>query len=99
IVKEMNERHGEDLTKEHLLAYDQMMSSFDEKPDVVGAAIANNDFEAFLKIAFAPVFLDTVINQANANDEILKLILADPRFLEASLRYVGRSVYDTARSG
>lgn len=97
IVKEMNERHGSDLTEEHKLVLDQYHEAFSAIPAVIDAAQNNDDFDAFKKIAFAPLFLDTVINQMNANEEIFKLILADPRMREAFTEYLARTVYDEAR--
>jgi type I restriction enzyme R subunit len=97
IVKEMNERHGEDLTEAHMLTLDQYTGRFAAEPAVVEAARANNDFEAFRKIAFSPVFLDTIISQMNTNEEVFKLILSDERMRDAFERYVAQTVYDTAR--
>ncbi|HUF95070.1 MAG TPA: hypothetical protein VMO52_03220, partial [Acidimicrobiia bacterium] len=99
IIKEMNERHGEDLTQEHMITLDQYTGRFSAEPQVVEAAKANDDFEAFRKIAFSPVFLDTIISQMNTNEEVFKLILSDERMREAFERYVAQTVYDTARSG
>jgi type I restriction enzyme R subunit len=98
IVQEMNERHGSDLTEEHKLALDQYHEAFAAIPAVTDAA-KNNEFDAFKKIAFAPLFLDTVINQMNANEEVFKLILADARMREAFTDYLARTVYDQAREG
>lgn len=60
-------------------------------------AATANDFEAFKKVAFSPVFLDTIINQMNANEEIFKLILADERMRGLFTEFIGRSVYDRVR--
>jgi hypothetical protein len=50
------------------------------------------------KVAFAPVFLDTIINQMDANEEIFKPILADDRMRGLFVEFIGRSVYDQIRA-
>jgi hypothetical protein len=98
IVAEMNERHGTELTDEHKLTLKQYESAFASNPDVVQAGTANNDFEAFKKVAFSPLFLDTIINQMDANEEIFKLILAEDRMRELFTEFLARSVYDQIRT-
>ena len=97
IVREMNEKHGTELTDDHKLTLKQYEGAFVSNPDVVKAATAN-DFDAFKKVAFSPVFLDTIINQMNANEEIFKLILADERMRGLFTEFIARSVYDKVRS-
>ena len=97
IVREMNEKYGQDLTDEDKLVLDQYQGAFVTNPAVVEAAQNNEDFEAFKKIAFSPVFLDTIINQMGANEKIFKLILAEDRMRELFTNYLARTVYDQVR--
>jgi hypothetical protein len=76
---------------------DQYQGAFVTNPAVVEAAQNNEDFEAFKKIAFSPVFLDTIINQMGANEKIFKLILAEDRMRELFTNYLARTVYDQVR--
>lgn len=98
IVQEMNEKHGTELTEAHKLTLSQYDMVFRTNQTVVDAAVANDDYEAFKKVAFEPVFLDTIINQMDANEEIFKLILADDRMRALFVEFIGRSVYDQIRA-
>lgn len=97
IVREMNERFGTNLTEEHRLTLDQYTERFGQDERIVEAARANDDYSTFEEIAFEPVFLDTIISQMDANEDIFKLILSDDGMRAAFARYVGRTVYETAR--
>jgi hypothetical protein len=99
IVREMNDKHCTELTEAHKLTPRQYDMVFTNNPMMVEAAVANDDYEAFKKVALAPVFLDTIINQMDANEEIFKLILADGRMRELFVEFIGRSVYDQIRAG
>lgn len=47
----------------------------------------------------APSFLDAIINQMDANEEIFKLILAEDRMRELFTEFLARSAYDQIREG
>lgn len=98
IVRDMNEKFGQELTDEHRLTLDQYTERFGQDGRIVEAARANDDYSTFEEIAFEPVFLDTIISQMDANEEIFKLILADDGMRAAFARYVGRTVYENARA-
>lgn len=99
IVEEMNERFGQGLTEEHLLVLDQYEGAFLANKELIEAALANNDIEAFKTIVFEPAFMDTIINQMDANEEIFKLILADDRMRALFTDYLAQNVYDRIRKG
>lgn len=63
---------------------------------VVDAA-RNREVDAFRKIVFSPLFLDTIINQMDTNEKIFNVILADLRIREAFTDYLARTGYDDAR--
>ena len=97
IIEEMNERFGHGLTEEHRLVLDQYEGAFLTNTALVQAARANDDVETFKKIVFEPAFLDTIITQMGANEEIFKLILADDRMRALFSDYLAQTVYDQIR--
>jgi len=46
---------------------------------------------------FEPAFLDTIITQMGANEEIFKLLLADDRMRALFSDYLAQTVYDQIR--
>lgn len=97
IVTEMNDRFGKELTDEHRLTFDQLGAAMQLNETVVEAAKNNENYANFRDIVFTPLFLGTVINQMDANEEIFKIILSDERMRDLFTDYTARTVYDTVR--
>ena len=65
---------------------------------VTGAKLAqarNNDFDNF-RLVFERLFVATIIDRMDANDEIFQKILGDDTFKELLLEWYARQVFNKA---
>ncbi len=63
----------------------------------VAHAARNNDFDQFRDVVFEPQFLQTVINQMDANEKIFRTVLSDEHMRSLFATYLARTVYDEVR--
>ncbi len=95
IIRVLNEQFGLNLDEKDKLLFDQFEESWLANPDVVAQA-QNNDFDNF-KLVFQNLFLGTVIDRMDANEEIFKRILDSEEFKNTLLLWYATEVYRKAR--
>ena len=94
IIRILNEQFGLQLTDTDKLLFDQFEEVWLSNSDILAQA-RNNDFDNFL-LVFQRLFLDTVINRMDVNDEIFQRILNDANFKELLLEWYARQVFSKA---
>ena len=95
IIRVLNEQFGLNLDEKDKLLFDQFEEAWLANPDVVAQA-QNNDFDNF-KLVFQNLFLGTVIDRMDANEEIFKRILDSEEFKNTLLLWYATEVYRKAR--
>lgn len=95
IIRILNEQFGLNLDDKDKLLFDQFEETWLANPDVVAQAL-NNDFDNF-KLVFQNLFLSTVIDRMDANEEIFKRILDSEDFKNTLLLWYATEVYRKAR--
>jgi type I restriction enzyme R subunit len=95
IIRVLNEQFGLNLNENDKLLFDQFEEAWLANPDVVAQA-QNNDFDNF-KLVFQNLFLSTVIDRMDANEEIFKRILDSEEFKNTLLLWYATEVYRKAR--
>ena len=76
------------------MLFDQFEESWLDNSDVLAQA-RNNDFDNF-RLVFERLFLATIIDRMDANDEIFQKILGDDAFKELLLEWYARQVFSKA---
>lgn len=96
IIRILNEQFGLNLDEKDKLLFDQFEQAWLEDPDVLAQA-QNNDFDNF-KLVFERLFLSTVIDRMDSNDEIFKRILDVPGFKDALMAWYALEVFRKANA-
>lgn len=97
IVEVLNERFGTTLTEVDKLLFDQFEEGWVADEELSDQA-RNNSLDNF-RFAFERKFLQTIVAQAGANEEIYKRILDDEDFQETLAEFYLRKVYKRLREG
>jgi type I restriction enzyme R subunit len=95
IIRILNEQFGLNLDENDKLLFDQFEETWLANKDVVAQA-QNNDFDNF-KLVFQNLFLSTVIDRMDSNEEIFKRILDNDDFKNTLLTWYATEVYRKAR--
>ena len=95
IIEALNERFGMSLDEKDQLLFDQFEESWASDPEVVAQA-KNNEFENF-RLVFDRMFLGTIVNRMDSNDEIYKRVLDDQTFQEALMDLYAAKLYQRLR--
>jgi type I restriction enzyme R subunit len=94
IIRILNEQFGLQLDDKDKLLFDQFEETWLGDSDVLAQA-RNNDFDNF-RLVFERLFLATVIDRMDANDEIFQRILDDAAFKDLLLEWYARQVFSKA---
>jgi type I restriction enzyme R subunit len=94
IIRILNEQFGLQLDDKDKLLFDQFEKTWLDDSDVLAQA-RNNDFDNF-RLVFERLFLATVIDRMDANDEIFQRILDDAEFKDLLLEWYARQVFSKA---
>ncbi|MDK1026573.1 MAG: hypothetical protein QGD91_05480 [Actinomycetota bacterium] len=95
IIDKTDERiGGEGLTDEHRIVIDQYEDAFRHREEVVTAALANDNFDDSIKVVFGPIFLDPIIVQMNANEDVFKLVISDDKMRVLFSNCIARRLWD-----
>jgi type I restriction enzyme R subunit len=94
IIRILNEQFGLQLDDKDKLLFDQFEKTWLDDSDVLAQA-RNNDFDNF-RLVFERLFLATVIDRMDANDEIFQRILDDAAFKDLLLEWYARQVFAKA---
>jgi len=96
IIRILNEQFGLKLDEKDKLLFDQFEQTWLADADVLAQA-QNNDFDNFL-LVFERLFLATVIDRMDTNDEIFQRILDNPGFKDVLLDWYAREVFKKANA-
>jgi type I restriction enzyme R subunit len=97
IIRILNEQFGLQLDDKDKLLFDQFEKTWLDDSDVLAQA-RNNDFDNF-RLVFERLFLATVIDRMDANDEIFQRILDDAAFKDLLLEWYAQQVFKKANKG
>ena len=92
IIDELNERFGLDLDESDQLLFDQFEQEWENDPEIVAIAKAN-DFDNF-RLVFERMFLATILKRVDDNDDIFKRILDDDAFQALIKEWYAKRVFD-----
>jgi hypothetical protein len=96
IIEALNELFGTSLDEKDQLLFDQFEETWASDPEVVAQA-RNNEFANF-RLVFDRMFLGTIINRMDSNEEIYKQVLDDEIFREALMDLYAARLYQRLRN-